>query len=121
MSHNNLDRRLVYMANQIGRFFAFKPADQAIAGIENHFRKFWEPRMRQRIIAYLENGDGELDAYPKQAVINLRDNDNDEARGGGSVQANPALSGAKLATGEDRGDGSTEAEPMIPASVLRAK
>ena len=120
MSHD-FDQRLVYMANQIGKFFAFKPADQAVAGIENHLRKFWEPRMRQRIIAYLERGDGGLEAYPKQAVINLRDNINDEARGGGSAQANPALSGAKLATGEDRGDGSTEAEPMIPDSVLRAK
>jgi formate dehydrogenase subunit delta len=117
MSHDNLDQRLVYMANQIGRFFTPQSPATAVAGIENHLRKFWEPRMRARIIAYVENGGGELDADPKQAVFNLRDKPT--SQDAGDVLANPALSGAKLATGEDRGKGSTEAEPMIPDQVLR--
>jgi formate dehydrogenase subunit delta len=117
MSHDNLDQRLVYMANQIGKFFTTQSPATAAAGIENHLRKFWEPRMRNRIIAYLDKGDGELDDDPRQAVVNLRDKA--EPLDAGNVVANPALSGSKLATGEDRDKGSTEAEPMIPDSVLR--
>ena len=107
MSHNDLDQRLVYMANQIGKFFITLPAAKASAGIENHLRQFWEPRMRARIIAYLDKDAGELDEYPKQAVINLRDNI--ALRGEDSVGSDPTLSGTKLAVGEDRGEYSTEA------------
>ena len=41
---------LVRMANDIGHFFAAEPkrAD-AIAGIANHIRRFWDPRMRRQI------------------------------------------------------------------------
>ena len=119
MSHNNLDQRLISMANQIGKFFTTQSPATAAVGIENHLRKFWEPRMRTRIVAYLDKGGEGLDEDPRQAVINLRDNA--EPQGAGNVVANPALSGAKLATGEDRDKRSTEAEPMIPTSVLKAK
>jgi formate dehydrogenase subunit delta len=124
MSHNDLDHRLVYMANQIGKFFASMPSHKAAVGIENHLRKFWEPRMRERIIAYLDKGGDGLDEYPRQAVMNLRSHAGmqdaeSSVSGAGNVQGNPALSGAKLATGEDRGKRSTEAEPMIPDSVAR--
>ncbi len=117
MSHDNFDKRLVYMANQIGKFFTGQSPATAAEGIEDHLLKFWEPRMRARIVAYLDKGDGELDEHPRQAVINLRDKTSPQDAG--NVLANPALSGAKLATGEDRNKGSTEAEPMIPSSVLR--
>jgi FdhD protein len=33
--------KLVYMANQIGKFFASQGEDQAVAGIANHLRKYW--------------------------------------------------------------------------------
>ena len=38
--------KLVYMANQIGKFFASQGPDQAAAGIAEHIEKFWDPRMR---------------------------------------------------------------------------
>ena len=38
--------RLVYMANQIGKFFASQGRDKAVPGIADHIRKFWDPRMR---------------------------------------------------------------------------
>ena len=39
--------RLVYMANQIGKFFEVQRADEVVPGIANHIRKFWDPRMRE--------------------------------------------------------------------------
>lgn len=59
MSHEGQDQKLVYMANQITIFFASRPDDEAIGEISNHIRKFWDPRMRAKITAYLkEGGDG---------------------------------------------------------------
>lgn len=34
--------RLVYMANQIGKFFEVQKADEVVPGITNHIRKFWD-------------------------------------------------------------------------------
>ena len=45
---------LIVMANKIGQFFEAQPdRDEALAGIAEHIRKFWEPRMRTRILAAL--------------------------------------------------------------------
>jgi formate dehydrogenase subunit delta len=61
--------RLAYMANQIGKFFAHKPEKEAVAGIEDHIRLFWDPRMRAAILA--SDGAG-LDPLPRAAVARLR-------------------------------------------------
>jgi formate dehydrogenase subunit delta len=46
--------RLITMANDIANFFAAEPDRQVgIDGVANHLRKFWEPRMRQQIIAHV--------------------------------------------------------------------
>ena len=51
--------RLVYMANQIGKFFEAQRADEVVPGIANHIKKFWDPRMRKAIFAYVDaGGDG---------------------------------------------------------------
>jgi formate dehydrogenase subunit delta len=43
---------LIVMANRIGQFFEAQPdRDAALAGIAEHVRKFWEPRMRAQILA----------------------------------------------------------------------
>jgi len=55
MSHNNNDR-LVYMANQIGKFFESQGHDKAVPGVAEHIRKFWDPRMRKSIFAHLDAG-----------------------------------------------------------------
>jgi formate dehydrogenase subunit delta len=45
---------LVVMANRIGHFFEAQPdRDEALAGIAEHVKKFWEPRMRAQILAAL--------------------------------------------------------------------
>jgi formate dehydrogenase subunit delta len=64
--------KLVYMANQIGRFFASQGADKAIAGTAEHIKKFWDPRMRTAIFSHLDAGGAGLDPVPRQAVEVLR-------------------------------------------------
>ncbi|MBW8757727.1 MAG: formate dehydrogenase subunit delta [Burkholderiales bacterium] len=45
---------LIVMANRIGEFFVAQPdRDEALAGIAEHIRKFWVPRMRSEILAVL--------------------------------------------------------------------
>ncbi|MEE3624638.1 formate dehydrogenase subunit delta [Nitrospirillum sp. BR 11752] len=60
--------KLVYMANQIGKFFTSQPGDQAAAGIANHITKFWEPRMRQAIQTHVAQGGAGLDPDVLKAV-----------------------------------------------------
>ena len=63
--------KLVYMANQIGKFFASQGRDDeatAVAGIETHLRKFWDPRMRREIVAHLHAGGGGLCDTARSAV-----------------------------------------------------
>ena len=47
---------LVRMANRIGDFFdAMSDRQEAIDGVANHIRKFWEPRMRHRLAELLDD------------------------------------------------------------------
>ena len=47
---------LVKMANQIGAFFEAMPDHaEAVDGIADHLRKFWEPRMREALIAQIDD------------------------------------------------------------------
>ena len=67
--------KLVYMANQIGKFFAAQGRSdetKAVDGIETHLRKFWDPRMRRDIIEKLRSGEATgLDPLPRRAVERL--------------------------------------------------
>jgi len=65
--------KLVYMANQIGRFFAHQPEEQTIANTADHLKKFWDPRMRNAIIAYVEAGGEGLQPLVLKAVLSLRE------------------------------------------------
>jgi len=42
---------LVRMINQIAEFFDAYPPDEAVAGVQQHVRKFWDPSMRADILA----------------------------------------------------------------------
>jgi formate dehydrogenase subunit delta len=64
--------RLVYMANQIGKFFASEDPKTAVAMTADHLKKFWDPRMRREIVAYVEGGGRGLDGTVHQAVLMLR-------------------------------------------------
>lgn len=51
---------LVKMANDIADYF-HSEQDRALAvdGIVNHIRRFWEPRMRRKILAHYAERNGE--------------------------------------------------------------
>jgi formate dehydrogenase subunit delta len=43
--------RLVAMVNDISAFFAGEAGPGAPAAVANHLRRFWDPRMRNQILA----------------------------------------------------------------------
>jgi formate dehydrogenase subunit delta len=63
--------RLVRMANQIGAFFRAQGEAAQAAGVEDHLRRFWEPRMRAQIVAHLAAGGAGLDPGVRAAVSRL--------------------------------------------------
>ncbi len=64
---------LVYMANQIGSFFESQREDEVVPGIANHIRKFWDPRMRTAIFAYIDQDGEGLHPKVKEALLQLKD------------------------------------------------
>jgi formate dehydrogenase subunit delta len=50
---------LIVMANQIGGFFETMPdRREALSDIAGHLKRFWEPRMRRSLLAYIDEHDG---------------------------------------------------------------
>ncbi len=64
--------RLIYMANQIGSFFDSQGHDKAVAGIAEHIKKFWDPRMRKKIFEHLDAGGEGLRPNVKDALTALK-------------------------------------------------
>jgi formate dehydrogenase subunit delta len=64
--------KLVYMANQIGKFFQSQGPEKAVAGTAEHIKKFWDPRMRKAIFAHLDAGGAGLDPNVREAINKLR-------------------------------------------------
>lgn len=65
---------LVEMANDIGNYFRAEPdQDAARAGILQHIERFWEPRMRRKMKAYLVDTGGEgLEPLVREALAGLK-------------------------------------------------
>ena len=64
--------KLVYMANQIGKFFSHEGEDKAVADTADHIRQFWDPRMRKAIFEHVAAGGQGLDPFVLKAVELLR-------------------------------------------------
>ena len=64
--------RLIYMANQIGKFFNSQGADKAVPGIAEHIKKFWDPRMKSAILSHLDKGGEGLEPSVRDAIATLR-------------------------------------------------
>ena len=62
---------MVHKANQITLFFAAYPREEAVAGVLNHLRSFWEPRMRHQIIEYVQHGGTGLHEIAVEAIRRL--------------------------------------------------
>lgn len=73
MSHEKSDDKLVYMANQISKFFASQGETVAVSGTAEHLKKFWDPRMRAAIVRHLSEGGSGLNPVARQAVEALQE------------------------------------------------
>jgi formate dehydrogenase subunit delta len=62
---------LIRMANGIADFFVSLPDhDEAVEGVTNHIRKFWEPRMRLALLDFLaEHPDGVLEELSLRPLV----------------------------------------------------
>ncbi len=71
-AHKEGGGHLIQMANDIGNFFRSQPRrEDAIAGIANHIASFWTKRMREKLMAHLEQGGHGLDELPLEAARHL--------------------------------------------------
>ena len=59
------------MANQIAQFFNSYPREEAVAGVTDHLKKFWEKRMLRQLHAYVAEGGSGLDPLVLDAEIQL--------------------------------------------------
>lgn len=64
---------LVSMANDIANFFHSESDRQvAVDGIVKHIQRFWDPRMRRKILAHFAEHEGEgLNDLARAAVAKL--------------------------------------------------
>ena len=65
--------KLVYMANQIGRYFRSQGPDETIAGTADHIKKFWDPRMRAAIFRHVEAAGQGLEPLVRRAIEQLKE------------------------------------------------
>jgi formate dehydrogenase subunit delta len=72
MSHEQSSDKLVYMANQISKFFESQGETVAVSGTAEHLKKFWDPRMRAIILRHLAEGGSGLDPIARAAVEALQ-------------------------------------------------
>jgi formate dehydrogenase subunit delta len=61
------DEDLVRMANQIARFYAPYPHDEGLAGVKQHIKDFWEPRMRRAFDALIAADGNDLSPLALEA------------------------------------------------------
>ncbi len=61
--------RLIYMANQIATFFASQP--EGAQGVADHIRAYWDPQMRDEILAWRRTGGAGLHPLAAEAVDRL--------------------------------------------------
>lgn len=62
---------MVHMANQIAQFFHSYPREEALAGVTDHLKKFWEKRMLQQLHEYVTKGGSGLDPLVLEAEKQL--------------------------------------------------
>ena len=63
---------MVHKANTIAQFFASYPHEEAVAGVAEHLKSFWEPRMLRQLYEFLEGGGDGLHELVPEAAARLR-------------------------------------------------
>ena len=66
------DEKLIYMANQIAKFFTAQGEERAAVGVSDHLLKFWDPEMRRSFLAAVDRDDSPLLPAVKAAVPRIR-------------------------------------------------
>jgi formate dehydrogenase subunit delta len=92
--------RLVYMVNQIARFFESQPGDAAAHQTADHLRSYWDPRMRETLGVHLRNGGGGLSPTAAAAAA-LLTGVSDEQRD--AALAKRGVGSATTVAGDDDG------------------
>ena len=66
--------KLARMANQIAAFFEADPDHEvALDGFSGHLRRFWDPRMRKELLAWVDGGGGAtLAPFTREALEKRR-------------------------------------------------
>lgn len=71
------NQNLIDMANRIGDFFDSMPdREEALAGVADHIRRFWEPRMRRAILAALDKPEADgiaMSGIVREALVKYRE------------------------------------------------
>ena len=62
----------VRMANDIAAHFRHLPQDAAVDQVAAHLRSFWEPRMREQLLAAVDRRDPGIDEVVVAAAQRLR-------------------------------------------------
>jgi formate dehydrogenase subunit delta len=65
------ENKMVHLVNQIALFFQSYPHDEAVAGVADHVKRFWPPRMRQQLLQYSAGGGAGLHALVPEALLSL--------------------------------------------------
>ncbi|MFN0096038.1 MAG: formate dehydrogenase subunit delta [Dehalococcoidia bacterium] len=60
--------KMVHRANEIARFWAAYPHDEAVRGVAEHIKSFWEPRFRRQLVEYANTGGAGLHDLVKEAL-----------------------------------------------------
>lgn len=66
------EHKMVRQANQIAEYFKAYPQERAEEGVRGHIRKFWEPRMRAQLIAFVGAGGEGLHPLVQTAVASIK-------------------------------------------------
>lgn len=59
---------LVRMANEIGAFFETEVGEQTPQAVLAHIKRYWDPRMRTRIVEHLLAGGAGLTEHARAAI-----------------------------------------------------
>ncbi len=68
----NSPTSMIHRANQIALFFASYPHAQAVDGVTDHLKRFWERRMHQQLHSYIAHGGEGLHPLVLEAAQRLQ-------------------------------------------------
>ncbi len=88
MSHSTTET-LVKMANQIGDFFGSQRHSDGAAGVADHIKKFWDPRMRAGIMEHVAHGGAGLNPLVLEALKLLANSQSKSAASHGADASRP--------------------------------